>query len=78
MRAVSVWAAIAAMGWTFAVCNLLTVRFLWRARRRTYDYAVARADLTERGCAYSDMATVIVLDGRDPRAATTTKERRDE
>lgn len=36
---------------------------LWRARQRTYRYAVERADFTAEGRAYSDMATVIVLDG---------------
>lgn len=37
---------------------------LWRARDRTYRYAVDRSDFTDRGFAYSDMATVIALDGK--------------
>lgn len=32
-----------------------------RRWKRAYDYAVARADFTEAGRAYSDMATVLVL-----------------
>lgn len=42
--------------------------YLWRARERTYRYAVRMAEsydlLDPAGRAYSDMATVIVLDGR--------------
>lgn len=38
--------------------------FSLRAKMRCYRYAVDRADFTERGCAYSDMATVIILDGK--------------
>jgi len=55
------------VGWGFAIPFAVMTQVLWRARERTYDYAVAKSKehgLTERGSAYSDMATVIVLDGK--------------
>lgn len=60
---------------TWNVCLALMVRSLWRARQRTYQYAVDRADFTPAGCAYNDMATVIVLDGDvTHRAGTVASE----
>lgn len=48
-----------AIGWALAASW-----WAWKceqALKRAYRYAVERADFTERGSAYSDMATVIVL-----------------
>ncbi len=46
------------------VAPCCAVVYLWRSQRRCYNYAVTHSDFTERGCAYSDMATVIALDGK--------------
>lgn len=46
-------------------CAIGAVREWMRCERvldRAIKYARARADYTERGCAYSDMATAIVID----------------
>lgn len=44
-----------------SACYWVGVRPLWSDRKRAYEYAVERADFTEAGRAYSDMATVITL-----------------
>lgn len=51
----------------WAVNMTVATVVLYRAQGRVYRYAADRADLTERGRAYSDMATVIVLDGKVDR-----------
>lgn len=55
------------MSWSTTISLLVIVVHMTRSQRRCYDYAAERADFTEAGRAYSDMATVIVLDGKVDR-----------